>query len=34
MIFGHTNEEKNFIKIAKEVINLEIEALNKLKKNK
>ena len=33
MIFGHINEKKKFISIAKDVINLEIKALQKLKKN-
>ena len=32
MIFGHING-KNIFKVAKEVINLEIKALTKLKKN-
>ena len=33
MIFGHTNDKKKFISTAKDVINLEIKALQKLKKN-
>ena len=31
MIFGHTDEQKKFIDIAKEVINLEIKALQNQK---
>ena len=31
-IFGHTNEQKKFISVAKDVINLEIKRITRIKK--